>query len=198
MIFIKHRVNQIRELSTLMPSWGAEIDIRSHESKSLYLSHDPFMPGDDFDKWLAEFKRLGINGPIILNTKEDGLESFCIERLNRHGLGNFFFLDTTVPTLVNWTVKRGDARFAVRHSLYEPIAAVMAFAGKAKWVWVDCFGGEPPNVEDLKVLKKAFQVCLVSPELQLGLTPDTPSAIRRFSHLSSYIDAVCTKTPESW
>ena len=181
-----------------MPAWGAEVDIRSRDQDSLYLSHDPFAQGDDFDLWLAAFKSHGITGPLILNTKEDGLEAHCLDRLKAHGIENFFFLDTTIPTLVRWTTKKNVAHFAVRFSRYEPLSAVMAFAGKASWVWVDCFDGVPARPEDLVELKKAFRICVVSPELQVGVTPQQAQHIQRFWPLSPWIDAVCTKTPELW
>ncbi len=181
-----------------MPLWGAEIDIRSGQGQILTLAHDPFKPGDNLDQWLGEYRRLGLKGPIILNTKEDGLEGLCLEKMKFHGISNFFFLDSTVPTLVKWTIKNRESRFAVRHSVFEPLAGVMNFAGKAEWVWVDCFDGNPPPVEDLKALKKVFKVCLVSPELQIGLTANTTTDISRFSSLRPYADAICTKVPEYW
>ena len=41
MIFIKHRVNKIRDLKKLNKEYGVEIDIRSN-GKNLYLHHDPY------------------------------------------------------------------------------------------------------------------------------------------------------------
>lgn len=182
----------------MTPAWGAEIDIRSKDRETLYLAHDPFVPGDDLDLWLTEFKRREIKGPLILNTKEDGLESACLERLNAHKIDNFFFLDTTIPSLAKWTMVKNQRQFAVRFSRYEPLSAVMAFAGKATWVWVDCFNGLPPNPRDLAELKSAFRLCLVSPELQVGWSPDLSKKIEAFLPLCAMIDAICTKSPELW
>lgn len=182
----------------MRPAWGAEIDIRSKDKDALYLAHDPFAFGVELDQWLAEFKRRKIIGPLILNTKEDGLESACLDRLKAHNIDNFFFLDTTIPTLVKWTTIKNVSHFAVRFSRYEPLSAVMAFAGKAAWVWVDCFDGLPPNLADVAKLKKVFRLCLVSPELQIGWTPDLASKIGDFLPFYSLVDAVCTKRPELW
>lgn len=156
------------------------------------------MEGDDFDQWLTEYKKYGLVGPLILNTKEDGLESYCLEQLRAQGIKNYFFLDTTIPTLVKWTHKKNLPNFAVRFSAYEPLSSILAFAKKASWVWVDCFDGIPPDPRDVAELKNFFRICLVSPELQMGITADLAEKIRHFSPLLSMIDAVCTKNPELW
>ncbi len=156
------------------------------------------MEGDDFDHWLSEYRKHKISGPLILNTKEDGLESYCLERLRDQDIKNYFFLDTTIPTLVKWTLKKNLPNFAVRFSAYEPLSSIMAFATKTSWVWIDCFDGIPPDPRHVAELKKFFRICLVSPELQVGMTADLARLIRDFSPVLSLIDAVCTKNPDLW
>lgn len=193
---IRHRVNRILDIDALDPAWGAEIDLRSDPCSpgSIRLCHEPYSEGDELDAWLGRFVARGIRGPIILNTKEDGLEARALELLARHGVEDFFFLDTAAPTLVAWTLFKDEVRFAVRASAYEPVEGLAAFVGHARWAWVDCFGGVPPEASLLQALAPNFKLCLVSPELQ-GRPLDS---IEAFRSLLPYIDALCTKAPERW
>ena len=74
MIFIKHRVNKIRDLKKLNKEYGVEIDIRSN-GKNLYLHHDPYKKGESFIKWLRYYN----HNVIVLNVKEEGLEDQIIK-----------------------------------------------------------------------------------------------------------------------
>lgn len=196
-VFLRHRVNRIQELASLEKSWGVEIDLRSavNEKGSLHLSHDPWTPGDDFEAWLKEFKRLQIQGPVWLNTKEDGLEDRIEELMAKYELKNFVFLDTVLPTLVKKTQFEGKRHFAVRLSAYEPEEFVKCFKDKAEWVWVDCFQGIPFAADSVKKLKSHFKVCLVSPELHGKSLRENLSL---FLPLYELADAVCSKEPNLW
>jgi hypothetical protein len=197
MQWIQHRANRIEALSSLHPSWGCEIDLRSsvREPGAIHLSHDPWSEGPSFSDWLTEHRRLGLSGPVILNTKEDGLESRALELVRRFEVPDFFFLDTTVPTLVRWCLREKLDCFAVRVSRHEPIESVAAFRGRARWAWLDCFDGEPLPVELLPTLREHFKLCLVSPELQ-GFPLASHQA--RFLELARGCDAICTKEPPRW
>lgn len=197
MLWVNHRINQISGLSAVSVANGCEIDLRSdlHRPGAIHLSHDPWVRGDDFSAWVAEFKRLGLRGPIILNTKEDGLEERVMDILAQAGVENWFFLDTALPTLVKHTKFNGRRKFAVRLSAHEPPQAIEPFRGAADWVWVDCFGGEPVAASWVASLKPGFKVCLVSPELQQA---DLPSRLSQFAELYKLADAVCTKKPDVW
>ena len=112
-VFIKHRANKIIDLEGVLPEWGVEIDLRCVSVDApgcLHLSHDPWVRGEDFSAWIDAFLEKKIKGPIILNTKEDGLEQTCINILNEAGIQNFFFLDTTFPTLVQWTATKMESQ----------------------------------------------------------------------------------------
>ncbi len=193
----KHRVNERNSLANLDQNWGVEIDLRSdlNQPGELHLSHDPFNRGEPFSAWLKEFKNIGINGPIILNTKEDGLESLIMELLRQHNVSNYIFLDTTVPTLKKWTRDYSNPNFFVRWSSLEPIEYAMIHAGFCSWVWVDCFNLVAPPMEVLEKLRKRFKVCMVSPELQGGSEADAIEFAKQFK---SQIDGACSKFPEVW
>lgn len=194
-IFIRHRVNRIADLADVDPSHGVEIDLRSGpDDGSIHLAHDPWEAGDPFEAWLDRFIELGIKGPIVLNTKVDGIEEAVIRLLDARGLDRWFFLDTQLPTLVYWTLERGEDRFAVRLSRYETAGSVAPFRGKARWLWVDCFGGEPLPIEGIRDVCRGFRICLVSPELQ-GASLDS---IPAFAGLVPVADAICTRKPEKW
>ena len=196
MIYIQHRVNLPGDLERLDPSLGVEIDLRSQvdEPGKLHLSHDPWSRGADFEEWLLQFRNSGLKGPIILNTKEDGLEQVIMDRLQAAGLTNWFFLDTALPTLRRQALVLGRNCFAVRLSSVEPWESVAAFAGKVDWVWVDCFDGVPMPVEQVRQAASAFRVCLVSPELQ-GCPLDK---LPEFQSLLPCASAICTKNPAAW
>jgi len=196
-LWIRHRVNSIEQLKTIPLECGAEIDLRSDVSVpgSIHLSHDPWVKGELLENWLRVFAERRIQGPIIFNTKEDALESRTFELCEKFGIRNFFFLDTTVPTLVRWLREGKGECFAVRVSQYEPSSSIQLLGSKIKWVWVDCFGGNPmPATEVEKAKALGCKVCLVSPELQGRPLEE----IRNFKDLWSLADAVCTKGVESW
>lgn len=197
--FIQHRVNTIEALRAVPPEYGVEIDLRSHvdDPGSIHLSHDAWAQGVGFDDWLDVFASRPLAGPIILNTKEDGLEERAMTLLARFGLDNFFFLDTTIPTLVRWCQRGLGERFAVRVSRYESasiVAMLQALPSAPRWAWVDCFDGEPMDAAELKRLEGRQRICLVSPELQ-GKPDDW---IHRFKDLYPLADAICTKKPQMW
>ncbi len=193
MIFISHRVNTIEQLQKQNPFYGCEIDLRSDVNKleSIHLSHDPWVRGVDFDPWLDIFAQKSIQGPLILNTKEDGLEFKVMEKLEKHKISNYFFLDTAFPTLVQM-VSAKHRKFALRLSAYEPESALKRFAGKVDWVWVDCFWRKPLKPSSDFAKEMGAKLCLVSPDLQGGTAAD-------FSHFKDIpADAICTKQPEVW
>lgn len=194
---ILHRVNSILDLEKISDNkLGCEIDVRSHTNtdKKLILAHDPWVEGDSLESWLNTYSKKRLSGPLILNTKEDGLEERCIQLLNQHGISNFFFLDTAMPTLVRWSMKRLQKTFAVRVSKYENLETVLNFQGKVEWCWVDCFDGEPISSDMLNKINSLFKICLVSPELNGGDEAYLPP----FARLASYASAICTKYPKAW
>lgn len=193
--FVLHRCNTISSLDSVKPEWGVEIDLRSDLSQKnyLHLSHEPWERGESFKNWLEAFKQKKISGPIILNTKEDGLEKSILDQLANHGIKNYFFLDTALPTMVKWT--KQNKNFSVRLSSYEPTDFVEKFKGLCDWVWVDCFDKKYLDLSVIQKIKKDFKICLVSPELQGGDEKD----IARFrALLSLQPDLICTKKPSSW
>ncbi|MEM6450149.1 MAG: phosphatidylinositol-specific phospholipase C/glycerophosphodiester phosphodiesterase family protein [Cyanobacteria bacterium P01_D01_bin.105] len=193
MLIIHHRRNTLKLLAETHPRYGVEVDIRSDGSQ-LIVHHEPFKNAVGLEEWLQGYKhRL-----VILNTKEEGLESHLSDLMKKYGIQDFFFLDQSFPFLVK-TAKEGENRCAVRVSEYESVETALNLAGRVRWVWVDMFTRFPLTKEDYDQLKTAkFRLCLVSPELQ-------NHSVSMISELKKYLqandismDAVCTKSPELW
>lgn len=191
---IAHRKNSIVELEKTPAKYGVEVDIRSYGNR-LVIHHDPFVDGEDFMLWLKAYR----HGTIILNVKEEGLESRLIDAMKQRGIQDFFFLDQSFPFLVKWS-NLGERRCAVRVSEFETVETALSLAGKVDWVWVDCFTKFPLNRQTASRLKAVgFKLCLVSPELQ-GRNEETEivELAGLLAEDGIYPDAICTKRPDIW
>jgi len=188
--FIIHRRNTIEELKNTSPEYGIEIDIRSY-GEHLVVHHEPFVNAVDFEEWIKYYD----HKTLILNVKEEGIESRIKEIVERAGIKDYFFLDLSFPALVKM-VNTGEKRIAVRFSEYESLETILTLVDKVEWVWVDCFTKMPLTDSIYKILSKQFKLCVVSPELQgrsieeIGTYKDSLSNFQ--------IDAVCTKRPDLW
>lgn len=191
---IAHRRNSIELLRDTDASHGVEVDIRSFGDR-LVIHHDPYVDGLDFEAWLAHYR----HGTLILNVKEEGLESRLLSLMARAGIERFFFLDQSFPFLMR-TARSGERRCAVRYSEYEAVGTALAVAPMIDWVWVDLFTATPPDAPALLAMKAAgLRLCLVSPELQ-GRDPEAEVAGLR-THVQGHgiaLDAVCTKRADLW
>lgn len=194
MKLILHRRNTIAELNSTPRKYGVEVDIRSVGDR-LIIHHDPFVAGESFEDWLSAYR----HGTLILNVKEEGLESRLISLMESRGIDDYFFLDQSFPFLVKWA-KAGERRCAVRVSEFESIETALTLAGKIDWVWVDCFTCFPVSGDAARYLQRAgLKLCLVSPELQ-GRNAETeiPLLARLLRDDAIKADAVCTKRPDIW
>lgn len=194
MKLISHRRNTLQDLIATPEKYGVEVDIRSR-GEQLIIHHDPFVAGESFDEWIAAYR----HGTLILNVKEEGLESRLIALMQAKGIDDYFFLDQSFPFLVKWA-KAGERRCAVRVSEFEAIETALSLAGKVDWIWVDCFTRFPLSQEDAQRLNNAgFKLCLVSPELQgRDAEAEIPRLIQLLAERSIQADAVCTKRPDLW
>lgn len=193
MEIIAHRRNDVAALRNTPTAFGVEVDIRSR-GPDLIIHHDPFVDGEDFTVWLQGYA----HGTLILNVKEEGLETRLLALMAEHAIERFFFLDQSMPFLIR-TARGGERRCAVRVSEYESIETALLLAPMIDWVWVDCFNRFPLDRADADRLAQAgLRLCLVSPELQ-GRDPATIAELRdHLRALGIAADAVCTKQPELW
>ena len=188
------RINKIALLEKIPSNFGVEIDIRSNGER-LILHHDPFEQGELFEDWIRSYH----HGTLILNVKEEGLESPLLKLMNQYQINDFFFLDQSFPFL--WkTAFMGESRCAVRVSEYENIETVLSLSGMVDWVWVDCFTHFPLKKKEADQLTNAgFRLCLVSPELQGRKERAHVIEFRREVELLGIKgDAVCTKYTDLW
>jgi len=187
MQIIAHRRNSIAELKSTPEEYGIEMDLRSY-GKRLIVHHEPFTDAEDFEEWITHYN----HKTLILNVKEEGIEYRVKQIVEERGIEDYFFLDLSFPYLIKM-INTGEKRVAVRFSEYESIDMVLSLAGKAKWVWIDCFTKIPINSNIYNMLKsKNFRLCLVSPDLQNRV--DEIEAYRKYiasEHIE--LDAVCVK-----
>ena len=195
--FILHRVNTIEQVRNQNEDCGAEIDIRL-DNRELIVAHDPFQEGCSFSQWLDEFAGIF----LVINVKEMGLEEFIIDILRKKQPQlDYFFLDQSTSYLLS-SIEKGY-KCAARVSEYE--TAESAILLKTQWLWVDSFTGNWDHLvsirslQDELVIKK--KLCVVSPELQ-GRSIQDPKEIEacvaKFDELGMGIDAICTKSPDTW
>lgn len=161
MEYIAHRINTVEQLRNVPSDCGIEIDIRDLPGGRLYLQHDPFTQGEDFESFLQEYH----HGTMIVNVKSERIEMKVRELLQQGGITNYFFLDCSFP-MVKLLTDMQEHRIALRYSEYEGMDTLRRMAGLVSWVWVDCFTRMPLTKCDYQELKDlGYQICLVSPDL---------------------------------
>lgn len=188
MEFIAHRINTVAQLRELDIAYGVEIDLRDDLEGNIYLSHDPFVRGENFEDYLKAYR----HGTMILNIKSERIELKALEMLKKCGIKNYFFLDSSFP-MIKLLTDMGENHIALRFSEIEGLDTIRNMAGKAKWVWVDCFTRLPIDPESYKELKSlGYQLCMVSPELEGQ--PEKLETYRTELALNGIqMDAVCAK-----
>ena len=185
MEIIIHRVNRIKELKNIRPTFGTEIDIRA-QGGEIILSHDPFLKGDKLDNYLDEYN----HGILVLNIKEDGIEDDVLGMVReRKWIKDYFLLDVEFPYLFK-KARAGEMDMAIRFSEDECIQTVQKYINKVNWVWIDCNTTLPLNKKNIKILNN-FKKCLVCPE-RWGRPNDLMVYKKIMQGLSFNIDAVMT------
>jgi hypothetical protein len=191
MLYIRHRINTTTDLAGVDRTHGVEVDLRDRGER-LILQHDPFQDGEDFGDYLRSYH----HGTMILNVKSERIEHRVLAELRQAAtVRDYFFLDCSYP-MIRLLLKEGETRIAVRYSELEPIEGVLALAGQATWVWVDCFTRLPLDLAIAEQLARHFRICLVSPELQKHPLERIQEFAEQIRGLP--VHAVCTKQPQLW
>ncbi|MCI9123245.1 MAG: hypothetical protein HFH35_04060 [Eubacterium sp.] len=188
MEYIVHRVNTIAELKEVPTGYGVELDVRDDLTGRIYMQHDPFTDGEDFEDYLKAFH----HGTMIINVKSERIEHKVLKLLAAYPVQRYFFLDSSFP-MIKLLSDLGEHSLAVRFSEYEGMDTLEAMAGRAEWVWVDTFQKLPLHAGVFGRMRElGYKVCLVSPELQGQPEKLAPYAqqLRREGILP---DAVCCK-----
>ena len=192
MIFISHRKNSIEELSKTNKKYGIEIDLRSR-GDSIIIHHDPMVQGEDFSRWLKHYNHKF----LILNVKEEGLETYIIEYLKKYEIDNFFFLDQSIPFLIKYS-ELCKKKSAARVSEFESIETAIKLRKFADWIWLDQFYYFPITSEEFNTLKlNKFKICLVSRNCKFD-NKEIYEIVDNLKKNNLKIDAVCSKKCELW
>ncbi|GFI32641.1 hypothetical protein IMSAGC013_04045 [Lachnospiraceae bacterium] len=188
MEYIAHRINIVKELKSLPTEYGVELDLRDDLNGRIYIQHNPFEPGEDFEEYLKEYH----HGTMILNIKSERIELKILEMLPKYDVKSYFFLDSSFPMI--WLLSsRGEKNIALRVSEVEGLDTVRNMAGKVEWIWIDCFSKIPIGKAESDELKKlGYKLCFVSPELE-GRDEDIEVYKQQIADMGIEMDAICTK-----
>lgn len=148
MELITHRINTLKELRELPTEYGVELDLRDSLDGRIYIQHNPFESGEDFEDYLKEYH----HGTMILNIKSERIELKILEMLPRYDVKSYFFLDSSFPMMYLLS-EYGEKDVALRISELEGLDTARNMAGRVKWIWVDCFTKIPINKDEYDELK---------------------------------------------
>lgn len=189
MEFIAHRINTVEELRTIPREYGVELDLRDDLNGRIYIQHNPFEPGEDFEEYLKEYH----HGTMILNVKSERIELKILEMLPHYDVKSYFFLDSSFPMI--WMLSNnGEKNIALRISEIEGLDTARNMAGKIDWIWLDCFSIIPIGKAEYDELHSlGYKICFVSPELE-GRDQDIEKYKKYLSDSGMVMDAICTKS----
>ena len=188
MEFISHRVNTVKDLKNTPVEFGVELDLRDNIDGSIYINHDPFVLGENFEDYLREYH----HGTMILNIKSERIEYKVLDLLKKYNIEKYFFLDSSFP-MIKALTDQGESNVALRYSEFEGIDTIKLMSGRAKWVWVDCFNSFPLEESIyLKLKDMGYNLCFVSPELQ-GQPERIEEYADNIKKRNINFDAICTK-----
>lgn len=188
MEYIAHRINTLAELKQLPTRFGVEIDLRDRLDGTVYIAHDPFTPGEDFETYLKYYR----HGTMILNIKSERIEFKVLELVEKYGISKYFFLDSSFP-MIHSLSNKGEQNMALRYSEFEGVDTLKSMQGRVNWIWVDCFTHLPiDHALFLEFKKMGYDLCLVSPELQ-GRDADIEAYKAHLAAEEIRFDAICTK-----
>ena len=189
MEYIAHRINTIAELKKLPEEYGVELDLRDDLNGRIYISHNPFEAGEDFEAYCKEYR----HGTMILNIKSERIEHEVLTLMEKYQIRDYFFLDSSFP-MIKLLTDMGVKQVALRFSELEGLDTIRNMAGRAQWVWGDCFTKIPIDRESFKELKAlGYKLCFVSPELE-GQEEKLAEYKEYIREQGIVFDAVCTKS----
>jgi hypothetical protein len=189
MNYIAHRINTVAELRNLPKEYGVELDLRDNLDGTIYIQHNPFEQGENFESYLQEYH----HGTMILNVKSERIELKIQELMKKYGITDYFYLDSSFP-MIYLLSKAGERRIALRVSELEGLDTARNMAGKVDWIWVDCFSKIPIGRAEYDELKSlGYKLCFVSPELE-GRDADIETYRKQLDDEEMVMDAICTKS----
>lgn len=188
MEFIAHRINTLAELRKIPREYGVELDLRDSLDGKIYIQHNPFEPGEDFEKYLKEYH----HGTMILNVKSERIEMKLIELMQKYSIKKYFFLDSSFP-MIYLLSKQGEKKVALRVSEFEGMDTARNMAGRINWIWLDCFSKFPiGKIEFDELHDLGYRICFVSPELE-GRDEKIEEYRSYLEMNDMQLDAICVK-----
>ena len=178
----------MQDLKSVPVEYGVELDLRDDLTGRIYIQHNPFEPGEDFEEYLTQYN----HGTMILNIKSERIELKILELLIKYNIEKYFFLDSSFP-MIKLLSDQGENKIALRFSEFEGLDTLVAMQGKIQWVWVDCFSRLPLDRDIYKKIKElGYKICIVSPELQ-GQPEKLVEYKEQLRKENIQSDAICTK-----
>lgn len=186
--FIAHRINTVEELEALPVEYGVELDLRDKLDGSIYICHNPFEGGEDFEEYLKHYH----HGTMILNIKSERIEHKCLELIKKYGVKKYLFLDSTFP-MIYLLSSSGEKNIALRLSEFEGMDTIRNMRGRVSYIWVDCFTKIPIGTTEYRELKDmGYKLIFVSPELE-GRDEDIEQYAACLKQNAMEMDAICAK-----
>lgn len=187
--YIAHRINTVEELAKLPTEYGVELDLRDDLNGRIYISHNPFEAGQDFEAYCKAYS----HGTMILNIKSERIEHEVLALMEKYQIKKYFFLDSSFP-MIKLLTDMGVKDVALRFSELEGLDTIRNMAGRAEWVWVDCFTKVPIDRDSYRELKAlGYKLCFVSPELE-GQEEKLSEYKAYLKEQGIVFDAICTKS----
>lgn len=192
-----HEKNKVVAFSrSFQLGFGTETDIRDFKGE-LVISHDiaddNSLPIDDFLEIYCKYRE-GINPPLALNVKSDGLQEKVKQHLEKFNIDNYFFFDMSIPDMLGYI--KNDLKTFARISEFESEGPIIELV---QGIWLDGF---TDSIVDESLIRRFIdagkQVCLVSPELHRRPHLAIWEKYNNFSQelLNSQNLILCTDLPE--
>lgn len=191
----QHRCNTLEALRSTPKLHGVEIDVRTYGSR-LVVAHDPFSDAITFHELLNSYEHSG----IIINVKEEGLETSIIDELATRKINDFVFLDQSFPFMVKSLRQGLAAHIACRVSDLESTETFIRLDPTPRYLWCDSFEGDWHYLSNLpNLLTDRFVTpIIVSPELHGRNSQEETERLRFLLKAFPDTTSVCTKLPEIW
>ena len=172
----------------MSPDLGVEIDLRDRINGDIYMAHDPFEDGEDFEEYLKVYK----HGTMILNVKSERIEIRALELLKIYNIKDYFFLDSSFP-MIHYLTEEGEKNVALRFSEFEGIDTIRNYERQGQLAVGRLFTKLPIDFKLFSEFKEmGYKLCLVSPELQ-GRDNDIEEYRGYLNKNHILFDAICTK-----
>ena len=118
MEFIAHRINKKEELKNLSRKYGVEIDLRDNVDGTIYINHDPFILGENFEDYLKEYNHfLDSSFPMIKLLSDKGEKNIALRFSEYEGIDTL----EKMQGKVNWVWVDCFTKLPINNEIYKKI-----------------------------------------------------------------------------